>query len=37
MLEQARRKTASLDVQNIEFLERDMQELGFSRGGTLMP
>jgi ubiquinone/menaquinone biosynthesis C-methylase UbiE len=30
MLDQARRKAASLDVRNIEFLERDMQNLGFS-------
>ena len=29
MLEQARRKTASLNVRNIEFIERDMQKLCF--------
>jgi len=29
MLEQARRKAASMNVRNIEFIERDMQELGF--------
>ena len=32
MLEQARRKTASLNVRNIEFIERDMQELSFPAG-----
>jgi ubiquinone/menaquinone biosynthesis C-methylase UbiE len=30
MLEQARRKAASLNLCNIEFLERDMQHLGFN-------
>lgn len=29
MLEQARQKAASMKVRNVEFLERDMQELGF--------
>jgi ubiquinone/menaquinone biosynthesis C-methylase UbiE len=29
MLEQARRKTASQGIGNIDFIERDMQELGF--------
>ena len=29
MLEQARKKAAARNVRNIEFLERDMQELGF--------
>lgn len=29
MLDQARRKAASLNVRNVEFLERDMQDLGF--------
>jgi ubiquinone/menaquinone biosynthesis C-methylase UbiE len=29
MLDQARRKAASLNVRNVEFLERDMQALGF--------
>ena len=32
MLDQARKKAASLSIQNVEFLERDMQELGFARG-----
>ncbi len=32
MLEQARRKAASLNIRNIEFLERDMQDLGFPAG-----
>ena len=32
MLEQARRKAASLGVRNIEFLERDMQALGLPAG-----
>jgi ubiquinone/menaquinone biosynthesis C-methylase UbiE len=32
MLEQARRKAASLSMRNIEFLERDMQDLGFPAG-----
>ncbi len=32
MLEQARRKAASLSMRNIEFLERDMQDLGFPDG-----
>ena len=31
-LEQARRKTAALNVGNVEFLERDMQDLGFPAG-----
>jgi ubiquinone/menaquinone biosynthesis C-methylase UbiE len=30
MLDQARRKAASLDVRNVEFIERDMQNLKFS-------
>lgn len=30
MLEQARKKAASLGIRNIEFLERDMQDLGFN-------
>ena len=30
MLEQATRKAASLKVHNVKFLERDMQDLGFS-------
>jgi len=30
MLDQARRKAHSLGIRNIEFLERDMQNLGFS-------
>lgn len=30
MLEQARKKAAALQVGNVEFLERDMQDLGFS-------
>jgi ubiquinone/menaquinone biosynthesis C-methylase UbiE len=29
MLEQARKKAVSLNVRNIDFLERDMQDLGF--------
>jgi ubiquinone/menaquinone biosynthesis C-methylase UbiE len=29
MLDQARRKAAALNIRNIEFLERDMQALGF--------
>ncbi len=29
MLEQARQKAASMKMQNIEFVERDMQDLGF--------
>ena len=29
MLDQARKKAASLNVRNVEFLERDMQKLGF--------
>ena len=33
MLAQARAKAASLQVRNVEFLERDMQELGFPAGG----
>lgn len=32
MLAQARRKAVSSDIRNIEFLERDMQDLGFSEG-----
>jgi ubiquinone/menaquinone biosynthesis C-methylase UbiE len=32
MLEQARRKAASLNVRNVEFLERDMQDLAFPGG-----
>ncbi|HAR42634.1 MAG TPA: methyltransferase type 11 [Bdellovibrionales bacterium] len=32
MLDQARRKTASEDIRNVEFLERDMQDLGFDNG-----
>ncbi len=32
MLDQARRKAAALNIRNIEFLERDMQDLGFSAG-----
>ena len=32
MLEQARRKAASVNVRNIEFMERDMQDLGFPGG-----
>ncbi len=32
MLDQARHKAASLDVRNIEFVERDMQALGFTTG-----
>ncbi len=30
MLEQARKKAASLNVRNVEFLERDMQDMGFT-------
>ncbi|OQX18366.1 MAG: methyltransferase type 11 [Desulfobulbaceae bacterium A2] len=30
MLEQARRKAKALDMRNVEFLERDMRELGFA-------
>lgn len=32
MLDQARQKAASLNVRNVEFLERDMQALGFPTG-----
>jgi ubiquinone/menaquinone biosynthesis C-methylase UbiE len=32
MLGQARRKAGSMNVQNVEFLERDMQDLGFTAG-----
>jgi ubiquinone/menaquinone biosynthesis C-methylase UbiE len=32
MLEQARRKADSQGIRNIDFIERDMQELGFSAG-----
>ena len=32
MLDQARKKAAALGVRNVEFLERDMQNLGFSEG-----
>jgi len=32
MLDQARKKAAALNVSNIEFLERDMQNLGFDAG-----
>jgi ubiquinone/menaquinone biosynthesis C-methylase UbiE len=32
MLDQARKKAASLGVLNVEFLERDMQDLGFPAG-----
>jgi ubiquinone/menaquinone biosynthesis C-methylase UbiE len=32
MLGQARHKAASLDVRNVEFMERDMQTLGFPDG-----
>ena len=32
MLEQARKKAALLSLRNIEFLERDMQDLGFPAG-----
>ncbi len=32
MLDQARKKAAGLAVRNIEFLERDMQDLGFPAG-----
>jgi len=32
MLDQARRKAASLDVHNVEFMEQDMQNLNFSDG-----
>ncbi|MHB8846355.1 MAG: class I SAM-dependent methyltransferase [Nitrospirota bacterium] len=33
MLEQARNKAASLDIRNVEFLERDMQDLSLPAGG----
>jgi ubiquinone/menaquinone biosynthesis C-methylase UbiE len=32
MLDQARKKAAALNVSNVEFLERDMQNLGFPAG-----
>jgi ubiquinone/menaquinone biosynthesis C-methylase UbiE len=32
MLDHARRKAASLDVHNVEFIEQDMQDLNFSDG-----
>ena len=32
MLDQARKKAASLNVRNVEFIERDMQDMGFSHG-----
>lgn len=32
MLDQARKKAAALNIRNIEFFERDMQELGFPLG-----
>jgi ubiquinone/menaquinone biosynthesis C-methylase UbiE len=32
MLDQARKKAAALDIRNIEFLERDMQNPGFPEG-----
>lgn len=32
MLEQARKKAAAIGIRNVEFLERDMQDLGFSAG-----
>jgi ubiquinone/menaquinone biosynthesis C-methylase UbiE len=32
MLDRARKKAASLNVRNVEFLERDMQDLGFPDG-----
>ncbi len=32
MLDQARRKAASLDVHNVKFMEQDMQDLNFSEG-----
>jgi len=32
MLEQARRKAAALNLRNVEFLERDMQNPGFTEG-----
>jgi ubiquinone/menaquinone biosynthesis C-methylase UbiE len=32
MLDQARKKAAALNIRNVEFLERDMQELGFKPG-----
>ncbi len=32
MLDQARKKAAALGVRNVEFLERDMQDLGFPAG-----
>jgi ubiquinone/menaquinone biosynthesis C-methylase UbiE len=33
MLEQARRKAAEMDIRNVEFLERDMQDLALPIGG----
>lgn len=30
MLDQARKKAAALNIRNVEFLERDMQDLGFT-------
>jgi ubiquinone/menaquinone biosynthesis C-methylase UbiE len=32
MLDQARKKASALGVRNVEFLERDMQDLGFAAG-----
>ena len=32
MLDQARKKTTAIGIRNVEFLERDMQYLGFSAG-----
>jgi ubiquinone/menaquinone biosynthesis C-methylase UbiE len=32
MLEQARKKAAAIGIRNVEFLERDMQDLGFPAG-----
>ncbi len=32
MLGQARKKAASLDIRNVEFIEQDMQDLGFPAG-----
>jgi ubiquinone/menaquinone biosynthesis C-methylase UbiE len=32
MLEQARKKAAATGIRNVEFIERDMQDLGFSAG-----
>ncbi len=32
MLEQAKKKVASLDIRNVEFMERDMTALGFPEG-----